>query len=240
MVACGWIDVMLFDTYDCEDGLSRTYDSEEVDPIHFAGRLSTRGVFGAWGRRVLMGLDDRRGAHLVVAPDIETPLKKKEVDPYSEEDFGGKLLSDVITYGGQSSKHEDWRNTLDRFTRMLSRENLMERILDERQYDETFGFHTQNEDSPWIQLNLGKQRTITGIQVDAICVHCYHRALHLRIWWSDDGKVWHEAAKEDQRKHRYRFDFQRKNVKAKFLRIGREPGFMKDWFCLEKILVYGK
>ena len=39
---------------------------------------------------------------------------------------------------------------------------------------------------------------------------------------------------------RFRFDLRGKNIKAKYIRIGREPGFMKDWFFLNKVLIYGK
>ena len=38
----------------------------------------------------------------------------------------------------------------------------------------------------------------------------------------------------------FRFDLIFKNIKAKYIRICREPGFMKDCFFLNKVLIYGK
>ena len=63
---------------------------------------------------------------------------------------------------------------------------------------------------------------------------------HLRIWTSEDGEKWHEVAKDDVIRSRYKFDLRGKNVKAKYIRVGREPGFKKDFFSVNKILVYGK
>ena len=100
------------------------------------------------------------------------------------------------------------------------------------------GCHTQHEDSPWIQIELDQKRTISGIQVDVLRWTKFAR--HLRIWRSDDGKKWIEIAKEDRELHRYRFDLTRRNVKTKYLRVGREPGFINEWFSLNKVLIYGK
>ncbi len=36
------------------------------------------------------------------------------------------------------------------------------------------------------------------------------------------------------------FDLNGKNVRAKYIRIGREPGFDDDYFCLDKVLIYAK
>ena len=32
----------------------------------------------------------------------------------------------------------------------------------------------------------------------------------------------------------------KKNIKAKYIRIGREPGFIDEYFALNKVLIYGK
>ena len=48
------------------------------------------------------------------------------------------------------------------------------------------------------------------------------------------------VAQEDRELQRYRFDLRNKNIKAKFIRIGREPGFNEDYFALNKVLIYGK
>ena len=45
----------------------------------------------------------------------------------------------------------------------------------------------------------------------------------------------------DNREHQcFRFDLNGKNIKAKFIRIGREPGFLNEYFNLNKVLIYGR
>ena len=80
--------------------------------------------------------------------------------------------------------------------------------------------------------------TITGVQIDVFRSQMHTE--HLRIWTSEDGKNWSEVAKDDVVRSRYKFDLSGKDVKAKYIRIGREPGFKPDWFAVNKILVYGK
>jgi len=106
-------------------------------------------------------------------------------------------------------------------------------------HEDLRGFFTGKEDAPWIQLNLNKRYQVTGLQIDALPNWMYNVARHIRVWTSEDGKTWREVAAENQRKHRYRFDLQRKNVTAKFIRIGREPGFMKDFSVSIRFLSTG-
>lgn len=214
------------------------YADAEVDPFHTCGRLSTRFlVRDVWRDRHLSDGRRRLWSHIVVGPDLLSNLKKKEVAPYSETDFGGTFLGDYAKVTDMSSMHEpQWRNTPERHKLLLSRESVIEREMDKN--EDLRGCHTQREDSPWVQIELDQKRIIAGIQVDVM--RWIHFARHLRIWMSDDGKKWVEIAKEDRELHRYRFDLTRKNVKTKYLRVGREPGFINEWFALNKVLIYGK
>ena len=87
-------------------------------------------------------------------------------------------------------------------------------------------------------LELDKQRQITGWVIES----WGWRTRPLRVWVSDDGKNVKGApiARDDVGHKRYRFDSQNQNVTTKYLIIGRERGAVKDWFYLDKVLIYGK
>jgi hypothetical protein len=57
---------------------------------------------------------------------------------------------------------------------------------------------------------------------------------------SDDGVNEREVFKDERNIRLYRVDLAKKNIKAKYIRIGREPGTNGARFCLNKILIYGK
>ena len=100
------------------------------------------------------------------------------------------------------------------------------------------GVLTEREDSPWVQIELDSIRSISGIQIELFRFTEHTR--HLRVWVSDGSKEMRLVAKEDRLLRRYRFDLRGKNVKAKYIRIGREPGFVNDNLSLNKVLIYGK
>lgn len=87
-------------------------------------------------------------------------------------------------------------------------------------------------------LELDKRRQITGLVIES----WGWRTRPLRVWVSDDGKNVKGApiARDDVGHKRYRFDSQNQNVTTKYLIIGRERGAVKDWFYLDKVLIYGK
>ena len=87
-------------------------------------------------------------------------------------------------------------------------------------------------------LELDKRRQITGLVIES----WGWRTRPLRVWVSDDGKNVKGApiARDDVGHKRYRFDLRNQNVTTKYLIIGRERGAVKDWFFLDKVLIYGK
>ena len=79
---------------------------------------------------------------------------------------------------------------------------------------------------------------LAGIQVEAFNWRRFTR--RLRIWAADEDKKMRLIASDDRELCRHRFDLNGKNVRAKYIRIGREPGFDDDYFCLDKVLIYAK
>ena len=100
------------------------------------------------------------------------------------------------------------------------------------------GFHTCKEDSPWIQLEARSKISLSGIIIDKF--DGIDQTEHLRVWISDDENRWLEVASENDTVHRYRLKKKKKNIKAKYIRIGRESGVRKDRFSLDKVIIYGK
>ena len=247
VVGGGW-DVMTLDNYDAMwqgDGRDKSnadaiaymnYADKEIDPLHSDGCRASFFVvrnLGA-GRRLRYG-GHLAFAHIVIAPDLETSLLANEMLPYPAEDFGGKWLGDKAKRVAQSSKLDGWRNTDERIKRMLS---LEQRAGIDDRVDDPRGFHTQQEDSPWIMLELDKRRQITGLVIES----WDWSTRPLRVWVSDDGKNVKGApiASDDVGHKCYRFDLQHQNITTKYLVIGRKQGAVKDWFWLDKVLIYGK
>ena len=245
VVGGGW-DVMTLDNYDVmwRDGDGHRsqadpvacvqYSDKEVNPLHSDGcraRFVVVRHLGA-GRRLMIGERHCAFAHIVIAPDLETPMLANEKLPYPAEDFGGKWLGDKAKRAKQSSMYEEWRNTDERIKRMLSLEPQVGVKDDPR------GFHTQHEDSPWIMLELDKRRQITGLVIESWGWH----TKPLRVWVSDDGKTVKgpPIASDDVGHKCYCFDLRHQNVTTKYLVIGRKQGAVKDWFFLDKVLIYGK
>ena len=213
------------------------YADKECDPIRFAGWRTTRVLHRIhWTGRCLFYPNDTGFAHIVVGPDIEKPLVGSELAPYPEVDFSGVYVGDQFAFAKQSSvDHPEW-NTDECHKSLLSRESILKRISSSAPY--ISGFHTDKESSPWIQLEAKSKVSLAGMVIDKF--DCVGQAEHLRVWISEDEKQWREIASENDIIHRCRFDFHKKNLKAKYIRIGREPGVRNDFFSLDKVIIYGK
>jgi hypothetical protein len=174
-------------------------------------------------------------AHIVIVPDIEPALKEKERADYPQEDFGGEFIGNMAkVYKVSSSISKDGMGTERAKKRMLTQENV--RVPFHENKDRACGVMTKEETAPWIQIELEKNMQIAGIQIESYM----HSCKEIRIWVSDDEKYWREAFKDERSIRLYRADFRKKIVKAKYIRIGREPGTNGSRFCLNKILIYGK
>lgn len=215
----------------------RPYATMETDPLRWDGRCGGYFIRRWWGSdRRLWPKHSNCLAHIVIGPDLISELQKKEDADYPGEDFGGVFLGGKAKVVDVSTGRSRPFNSPQGWDRLLSRENV---IVREKDYDEDWrGCHTDNELTPWVQIELDSCRTITGLQIESF--RHWHLARHLRVWVSDGSKEMRLVAQEDRQLQRFRFDLRGKNIKAKYIRIGREPGFMKDWFSLNKVLIYGK
>jgi hypothetical protein len=54
-------------------------------------------------------------------------------------------------------------------------------------------FHTENEPSPWVEIDLGSQQMISSVQVQNRSDCCRERALPLVVELSTDRERWHEV-----------------------------------------------
>jgi hypothetical protein len=220
------------------------YEDGAVDPVHWDGVLADRALVHGSSSRVgrrLVQYKDNALAHIVVAPDIETELRKKELAEYPLEDFGGKFIGDkakVFKVSSSNGGEKGNMGTENALKRMLTRENVRIPFVEGK--DQTCGWQsTRPEDAPWIQFELEKKMQITGIQLECYNTHrCSSKSI--RVWVSDDGIHEREVYKDERGIRLYRIDLRKKNVKAKYIRIGREPGVSSDHFRINKVLIYGK
>ena len=218
-------------------GRERAYAMTEIDPLRWDGRRGNYFVKRVdMTRRALITKGGEGITHIVIAPDLISELQKTEDADYPGEDFGGVFLGDHAKVVDISSGRSRVQNSPQGWKRLLSRENVIVREQDN--YEDMRACHTDKEENPWVMIELDAARTITGLQIDVFKDWWVVR--HLCVWISDGSKEMRLVAKEDRERQRYRFDFQGKKIKAKYIRIGREPGFKKDWFFLHKVLIYGK
>ena len=215
----------------------RVYEAEEVDPLRWDGRCGWYFIKRWWKtERQLHPKHVECLAHIVIGPDLISALREKEETDYPVDDFGGVFLGDHAKVVDISSGRSWVHNSLERWKLLLSRENVMVRHKD---FGEDWrGCHTDRENAPWVQIEMDSPRLITGLQIELF--QLWHTIRHLRVWVSDGSKEMRLVAQEDRQLQRFRFDLQGKNIKAKFIRIGREPGFMENHFFLNKVLIYGK
>lgn len=215
----------------------RPYAAMETDPLRWDGRCGEFFIRRWWrSDRRLWPKHSNCLAHIVIGPDLISELQKSEEADYPVEDLGGVFLGDHANVVDISSGRSRVQNSPQGWKRLLSRENVIVREKDE--CEDMRACHTDKEENPWVMIELDAARSITGLQIDVFKDWWVVR--HLCVWVSDGGKEMRLVAKEDRERQRYRFDFQGRNIKAKYIRIGREPGFKKDWFFLHKVLIYGK
>lgn len=208
------------------------YNDREKDPFHWDGRVSRGGIvrYGRSGRS-LCPFNYEARAHIVLAPDFVTPLEKTEREPCPESAFGGKFVESV-SVSVLSSEQNPAKFTPERKAMLVSRDPA---ILGDRGR----AFLTQEEDAPWVQLELAQRTTLAGAVIETYASR--GQTANLTVWISDDGKRWREIAKADRVLGRYRFDFKGKNAnRVKYVRVGREPGHGVDSFGLHKVWLYGK
>ncbi|MGD0092610.1 MAG: discoidin domain-containing protein [Planctomycetota bacterium] len=103
-----------------------------------------------------------------------------------------------------------------------------------------FAFHTNNEDKPWWQVDLGTSQELARAVVFNRCSPDWARARTLTVLLSDEGKEWREAYQHDGSffggvTDNKPLTVDLKGAKARFLRIQLRE---RNWLHLDEIEVY--
>ncbi|MBK7858080.1 MAG: discoidin domain-containing protein [Archangiaceae bacterium] len=86
-------------------------------------------------------------------------------------------------------------------------------------------FHTQEEDSPWLELDLKEPRTFSEVRVVNRSDCCAERAQPLVVELSDDAKQWREVARHDQVFSLWSARFASQTARYVRLRVPRKTAF---------------
>ena len=112
-----------------------------------------------------------------------------------------------------------------------------------------FAFHTAAEENPWVEIDLGRQVSVTGVRVFnriGAGQPGQDRAATLRLSVSLSGKAWQEVWKASRSAPQWEIpvnDFlagaQVPGRKARYLRLETRPA-KPDYFHLRQVEVWGK
>lgn len=82
-------------------------------------------------------------------------------------------------------------------------------------------FHTNEEDSPWVQYDLGEPKTFHEVEVQNRLDCCGDRAVPLVVEVSDDEKSWTQVARMDEPFARWVPTFPPRRARYVRLRVAR-------------------
>jgi len=112
-----------------------------------------------------------------------------------------------------------------------------------------FAFHTDAEINPWVEIDLGREISVTGVRVlnrTGAGKAGENRAATLRLSVSPDGKAWQEVWQAERAEPQWEIpvtDFlagaQVPGHKARFLRLELRPG-APEYLHLRQVEVWGK
>ena len=105
-----------------------------------------------------------------------------------------------------------------------------------------FGFHTDQQDQPWWQVDLGKACPLDRVVVWNRCTADATRAARLKVLLSPDGKAWTQAYQHDGTPFQGASDQKplsapMKGAEARFVRIQAPE---TTWLHLDEIEVFGQ
>ena len=155
------------------------------------------------------------------------------------------VFNDAATYGKIVSKEAIVRTSS---TSQYDPSGAPQALVAERPADE-FAFHTAAEANPWVEMDLGREVSVTGVRVlnrTKFGQPGMDRAATLRLSISSDGKTWTEVWKAESGLPKWEIpvnDFlagaQVPGRKARYLRLETKPE-TPDHFHLKQVQVYGK
>ncbi len=147
--------------------------------------------------------------------------------PYPKSDFGGELLSaDGLIRTSSTCGHD--------------RPARYPLCIDESPCGEN-GFHTDSEEAPWAEVMLPGPAGLAGIVIENRAGNGNNaRQVPLEVAVSSDGKTWQTVQTFESVQPTYRIDLRGSSPRAQYVRVGRKAGARKEFFHLNKILVYGR
>lgn len=101
-------------------------------------------------------------------------------------------------------------------------------------------FHTESEENPWATVFLAGPTDVKGIIVENRFggVNA-NRQVPIVVEISEDGNEWRQVFASDKVQDTYRIDLRGTDNRTRQVRVSRKAGARKDFFHLNKILVYG-
>jgi alpha-L-fucosidase len=156
---------------------------------------------------------------------------------------GGEIsaFNDPVTYGRIVSRHAKLKAS------SITAGSLQALVAETPAED--FAFHTASESNPWIEIDLGRAVSVTGVRVlnrTSCGQPGQDRAATLRLSVSQDGATWSEVWKADRGLPQWEIpvsDFlagaQVPGRKARYLRLELKPA-TAEYFHLRQVDVWGK
>jgi hypothetical protein len=105
---------------------------------------------------------------------------------------------------------------------------------------EPFAFHTAEEDRPWVQIDLGEVRAVTGIAIRNRTDANGSRTTALAIAVSRDGRAWNEITTVEGPAERWSVSLLDEKDAARDARFVRLTLPSKGFLHLSQVQVYGK
>jgi hypothetical protein len=98
-------------------------------------------------------------------------------------------------------------------------------------------FHTQAESAPSLTVDLGRERSVSAVELRNRLDCCEERARAAKVELSRDGKVFHVVAKRDE--HASPFLEWKARFRAAHARYVRIVGTPNELFHLSDVRIYG-
>jgi len=154
------------------------------------------------------------------------PLPKGGGSTYPLKDFGGDLVSKDGLLQTSSTCGHDHPETYPM-------------AIDESPCGGG-AFHTDSEESPWAAVMLAGPTDIKGIVVENRFGGVNgNRQVPIVVEVSEDGKEWTQVFSSNNKQDTYRIPLAEKGQRKRHVRVSRKAGERKEFFHLNKILVYG-
>lgn len=143
------------------------------------------------------------------------------------EDYGGQLLSPDGMM--RISKSSGW-DTPIRYRNVLAAED----------FEGGNGFHTDKEESPFVEVILAGETEVTGLTIVNSGTNGNNgRQVPLEVSLSADAATWTKVWSTNELKDEWKVKLPCPMI-AKYVKVGRTAGAKTEVFHLHKVLVYGK